>query len=146
MRTFEVPAVFVGMSENPVILLLALKSVPAAAVWGCGAEGKSFLLWPASTTSALLAAKKSVLTKSFFCRPAVSAGTFAGGGGGAIDGKSPPVAAILALAGSSRFICARASLAFRSRAFRSRSMRAVDDTGVLPDGAGAAGFDSGVAV
>src|SRR5215831_18572287 len=114
MRTFELPAALVGMSENLVILESAVKRVPPT-VCGCGADGKSFLLWPSSTTSALFVAKKSVLTKSFLCKPAVSAGSFAagGGGGGAIDGAAPAAAAIFALAGSSRFACALASFAAR---------------------------------
>src|SRR5437868_14695159 len=142
MRTFELPAALVGMSEKPVILVLALKSVPVAAVCGCGADGESFLFWPSSTTlSALFAAKKSVLTKSFFCKPAVSAGTFAGGGGEAIDGTAPSVAAILPLAGSSRFICALASLAFKAR------LLSGVEANPAPEGcAGIADFASGAAV
>jgi hypothetical protein len=141
MRTFEVPAAFGGMSENPVILVLALKSVPAAAVRGCGADGISFLLWPASTMSGLFAAKKSVLTKSFLCKPAVSAGTFAGGGGEVIDGTAPSVADILPLAGTSRFICALASLVFKA------GLLAGVETNPAPEGcAGTADFTSGAAV
>src|SRR6476469_7321884 len=127
------------MSENPVILVLALKSVPPAAACGCGADGKSFLLWPSNTTSAAFVAKKSVLTKSFLCKPAVSAGTLPGGGGGAIGGAAPTGAAIFPLAGSSRFIFALASFAAR--------LLAGADANPAPDGcAGTADFASGAAV
>src|ERR1041385_445008 len=137
MRTFELPAALAGMSENPVILELAVKSVPPATVCGCGADGKSFLLWPSSTTSALFVAKKSVLTKSFLCKPAVSAGALAGGGGGA-DGTAPIVAAIFALAGSSRFACALSS-------FAAKLLWGAEVKGALEGCAGAADFASGAA-